>query len=185
MYALLQRFHRLQLQLESEMKETGIQYPCVINHIKKIEFSSSTKLSNLIDIPDEEIFDTVEIAKGEVQCALEDLGMSVKDKDGKWEDLTLKVVDNKDTNEDDKDDDNLKDDDGDSIDKEEGENDQGLEFVSKEELQEDVLNLQKAELVESELFQRLQNKKMKKLSSSSTISMYSAEDMEKCFEVRT
>ena len=38
-------------------------------------------------------------------------GISVKDKDGKWEDLTLKVVDNKDTNEDDKDDDNLKDDD--------------------------------------------------------------------------
>ena len=78
-------------------------------------------------------------------------------------------------------------DEGDSTDKEEGENEQGLEFVSKEELQEDVwLNLQKAGgLVESELSQILQNKKMKKLSSSSTISMYSAEDMEKCFEVRT
>ena len=100
-------------------------------------------------------------------------------------------------NEDDKDDDDLKDDDeddegdstdkdeGDSTDKEEGENEQGLEFVNKEELQEDVQNLQKAGLVESELSQKLQNKKMKKLSSSSTISMYSAEDMEKCFEVRT
>ena len=63
-------------------------------------------------------------------------GISVKDKDGKWKDLTLKVVDNKDTNEDDKDDDNLKDDDeddegdstvkdeGDSTDKEEGKNEQ-------------------------------------------------------------
>ena len=86
MYALLQRLHRLQIQLqiESEMKETGIQYPRIINHIKKTGFSSSTKLSNLIDITDEEIFDTVEIAKSEAQCALEDLGISVKDKDGKW-----------------------------------------------------------------------------------------------------
>ena len=57
------------------------------------------------------------------------------------------MVDNKDTNEDDKDDDNLKDndedDEGDSTDKEEGENEQGLEFMSKEELQVDVLNLQR------------------------------------------
>ena len=46
--------------------------------------------------------------------------------------------------------------------------------LSKEELQEDILNLQKAGLVESQLSQKLQSKKMKR-SSSSTISLYSAE----------
>ena len=52
---------------ESEKKETGMQYPRVINHIKTTGLSSSTKLSNLIDITDEEIFDTVEIPKSEAQ----------------------------------------------------------------------------------------------------------------------
>ena len=232
MHALLQRLHRLQiqLQLESEMKETGIQYPRVINHVKKTGFSSDTKLSNLMDISDKEIFDTVERAKREAQYALEDLGIYVKDKDGKWEDLTLKVFNNKDDDKDDDDkdddeddddkdddkddeddddkdddkddeddndkdddkddeDDNDKDDDkddeddeGDTADKEEGGNEQDLEFMSKEELQKDVLNLQKAGLAESQLSKSLQNKKMKR-SSSSTISLYSAENMENCFEV--
>ena len=81
----------------------------------------------MIDISDKEIFDTVERAKREAQYALEDLGISVKDKDGKWEDLTLKVINNKD-GDDDEDDDDKDDDEDDYADKEEGRNEQGLEF---------------------------------------------------------
>ena len=108
------------------------------------------------------MFDTVERAKREAQYALEDLGISVKDKDGKWEDLTLKVINNKhdhdDEDDDDKDDDK-DDDEDDSADKEEDRNEQGLEFMSKEELQENVLNLQRQDWLRASC---LKNSKTKK-----------------------
>ena len=141
-YALLQRLHRLQiqLQLESEMKETGIQYPRVINHVKNSGFSSDTTFPNLTEVSDKAIADTIESVRMEVISVLEDLGILVKDKDGKWEDLTLKVVNDKDNcdncdvnaDDDDGDDDDGggsvggsdKDDKSDSANKEEGGNEQ-------------------------------------------------------------
>ena len=201
-YALLQRLHRLQiqLQLESEMKETGIQYPRVINHVKKSGFSSDTTFPNLTEVSDKAIADTIESVRMEVISVLEDLGILVKDKDGKWEDLTLKVVndkDNCDNCDDDADDDYGDDDDGggsgsvggsdkddksDSANKEEGGNEQVMEFINKDELQQDVLNLQKAGLVESQLSQKLQSQRMKK-ALSTTISLYSLVDMDSSHKV--
>ena len=65
MYALLQCLHhfQIQLQLESEMKETGIKYPRVINHVKKTGYSADTMFSNLKEISDKDISDTVKSAK--------------------------------------------------------------------------------------------------------------------------
>ena len=52
MYGLLNCLHHLQiqLQLESEMDETGIKYPRVISHIKKTGFSTETKVLNVKEI---------------------------------------------------------------------------------------------------------------------------------------
>ena len=168
------------------MKETGIQYPRVINHVKKSGFSSDTTFPNLTEVSDKAIADTIESLRMEVISVLEDLGILVKDKDGKWKDLTLKVVndkDNCDNCDDDADDYDGDDDDGggsgggsdkddksDSANKEEGGNEQVMEFINKEELQQDVLNLQKSGLVESQLSQKLQSQRMKK-ALSTTISL--------------
>ena len=69
----------------------------------------------MTEFSDKAIADTIESVRMEVISVLEDLGILVKDKDGKWEDLTLKVVndkDNCDNCDDDADDDDGDDDDG-------------------------------------------------------------------------
>ena len=72
------------------------------------------------------------------------MGISVKNKDGKWEDLTLKIINNKDDDKGDKDDDENEDEEGDSADKEEGKMNKFWSVLV-------ILNLQKAGLVDNQL----------------------------------
>jgi len=107
MYGMLNRLHRLQiqLQLESEMHETGIQYPRVVKHVKKSGFSAGASAQPLKNISDKDIFDTVQNAKAEAFSSLEELGLHVTDKDGNWLNLTVKVASIKKEEEKDDDDD--------------------------------------------------------------------------------
>ena len=75
MYGLLNRLHRLQiqLQLESEMDQTGIHYPRVIGHIKKTGFSADAMLANLKEISNEDICDAVQSARADAISTLENL----------------------------------------------------------------------------------------------------------------
>ena len=187
LYGLLQRLHRLQVQvqLESEMNETGIQYPRVLDHIKKSGFSTDSGHANLSEITNQQICDTILSAKTEAISALEDLGIFVKGKDGKWEELTLKVARSSD-------DDDGDDDDDEEEEEEEGSNGNGngshnevgqeSEFVSKEELLEDVSVLEKAGLVEHQFSHNLQAMKMKR-TSSSTVSLYTPKNIDSCNKV--
>ena len=149
---------QVQVQLESEMNETGIQYPRVANHIKKSGFSTdSGSHTNLNEITNQQICDTILSAKAEAISALKDLGIFVKDKDGKWEELTLKVAR---SNDDDDDDDGDGNGDGDDDEEEEEKGglngndngsrkdvDQEPDFISNEELLEDVSVLEKQVLL--------------------------------------
>lgn len=182
-YGLLQRLHRLQIQsqLESEMEETGICYPRVLTHIKKVGFPDSKVLdaTNLLDITNKDIVAMIQCAKDEAIVAVTKLGMSVEG--GKWEEMILKPVA---TDDDDNDDDD--DDDDEDGDKDEGcaindgDNKKTSEQVSDDlelshnERLEDISSMQKVGLVEDEVFEKLQGRKMKQ-TSSSTISIYSAE----------
>ena len=85
MYGLLNRLHRLQiqLQLESKMDETGIYYPRVIGHIRKTGFSADAMLANFKAISNEDICVAVQSATADAISTLENLGIFVKDKDGK------------------------------------------------------------------------------------------------------
>ena len=113
MQGLLQRLHRLHIQttLESEADETGIRYPQVLAHAKKIGFSdinTTTSASNLKGITNKDITDTIQLAKEEAISSLKELGMSVKE--GKWEDVALKQIVPKDGENDDDNDDEDEDD---------------------------------------------------------------------------
>ena len=105
-YALLQRLHRLQIQsqLESEMEETGICYPRVLTHVKKVGFPDSKVLdtTNLLHVTNKDITDMIQCAKDEAIVAVTELGMSVKG--GKWEEMVLKPVATNDDDDDDDDD---------------------------------------------------------------------------------
>ena len=142
-------------------------YPRVLDHIKKSGFSTDSGHANLSEITNQRICDTILSAKTEAISALEDLGIFVKGKDGKWEELTLKVAISSG-------------DDGDDDDEEEEEEEGGSngngngshnkvgqesEVVSKEELLEDVSVLEKAGLVEHQFSHNLQTMKMKRTSS--------------------
>ena len=191
LYGLLQRLHRLQiqLQLESEMNETGIQYPRVLNHLKKSGFSTDSGHINLSEVTNELICDTILSAKTEAISALEDVGIFVKGQDGKWAELVLKVARSND--DDDNEDDNEDDDDDDDEEKEnEGSSNgngsrnelgQESEFVSKEELLDDVSVLEKAGLVGHQISHNLQAK-MKRISSS-TVSLYAPKNLDSCNKV--
>jgi len=118
MYGMLNHLHRLQiqLQLESEMQETGIQYPRVDKHVKKSGFSVGQSPKNLSEITNKNIFDTVQGSKAAAISSLKELGIFVTDKDGKWQDLSVKVAmvrikKEEDNYDDDKDDDDKDDDD--------------------------------------------------------------------------
>ena len=93
----------------------------------------------------------------------------MKDKDGKWEDLTVKMVNNKD---DDVDDDETDDEDDLNSMKERENSEKDSSDVVNEELQEDVSTLERAGLVESQLSERVRMKK----TLSNTISFYSPDE---------
>ena len=174
MYGLLNRLHRLQiqLQLESEMHETGIKYPRVTRHIKKSGFSAETMLPNLKEISNEDICDAVQSARADAISTLEDLGIFVKDKDGKWEDLTVKIVNNK--HDDDDDDDNERDNEDEDEDtmEERKNSEKDCSEIVNEDLEEDVSALKKAGLVDRQLFERVRMKRI----LSNTISLYSPDE---------
>ena len=103
-YGLLQHLHRLQMQsqLESEMEETGICYPRVLAHVKKVGFSDSKiqDTTNLLHITNKDITDIIQCAKDEAIIAVTELGMSVKG--GKWEEMVLKQIEINDDDDDEK-----------------------------------------------------------------------------------
>lgn len=83
-YFALGYYMRLQpceqtFRAESEMKETGIQYPRGINHVKKTGFSSNTN----IDISDKEIFDTEQNKKHNMHWKTREYLSRIKKKNGK------------------------------------------------------------------------------------------------------
>ena len=123
MYGLLQRLHRLHIQtrLESEVEETGICYPRVLAHAKKVGFLNGNAIGafNLQDITNESITNIVKSARDEAISSIKELGMLVKE--GKWEEVTLKLAVPKDGEADDDDDD--ANDDGDNKKKSEPESD--------------------------------------------------------------
>ena len=177
-YALLQRLHRLQIQsqLESEMEETGICYPRVLTHVKKVGFPDSKVLdtTNLLHITNKDITDMIQCAKDEAIVAVTELGMSVKG--GKWEEMVLKPVATNDDDDDEDNDEGCAINDGDNKKTTSEQVSDDLEFSHNERL-EDISSMQKVGLVEDEVFEKLQSRKMKQ-TSSSTISIYSAEVMD-------
>lgn len=175
MYGLLNRLHRLQiqLQLESEMHETGIQYPRVIRHINKTGFSTETMLPNLNEISNNDICDVVKSAKADAISSLEDLGIFVKNKDGKWEELTVNNKGDATDNDDDDEGDDKDEDENDLSTMEEAKSsEEHCSEIVNEELQKDVSALEKAGLVDSKLFEKVRMK----LTSSNTISFYSPDE---------
>jgi len=92
MHGMLNRLHwlQIQLQLESEMQETGIQYP---RDVKKSGFSAGQSPKNLSEITtNKNFFDTVQGSKAAAISSLKELGIFVTDKDGNWQDLSVKVA---------------------------------------------------------------------------------------------
>ena len=87
---ILQRLHRLQiqLQLETESSETGIRYPRVEKHLAKIGHMEEKGKALLTDISDDDIAETFKKAKKEAAEDVKSLGMEVKG--GKWEERKAK-----------------------------------------------------------------------------------------------
>ena len=151
-------FHHLhvQLQLESDMNETGVLYPRVISHVKKTGFTVDRSCANSTEVSNQKNSEAIASTKMKALYDLEELGISVKDKNGKWLELPLKEVsdldDNVDNDEEEDEDDCTDDEDktgkeeiafrseqeSGSVSKEELQED-APESVSKEELQKDVL----------------------------------------------
>ena len=109
---LLRCLHPLQVQLELEakMKETGIQYPRVEAHMKKIGFSSLKETMDLKSISDQDILDAVNDAKNEAANAIRELGMDFTDKE--LEEIISKPLDETEDHDDDDDDEDDDDNDG-------------------------------------------------------------------------
>jgi len=135
-------FHHLhvQLQLESDMNETGVLYPRVINHVKKTGFTVDRSCANLTEVSNQKNCEAIASTKMKALC---DLGISVKDENGKWLELPLNEVSDLDDNVDNDKEEDEEDctDDEDKTGKEEGafRSEQESGSVSKEELQKDVL----------------------------------------------
>lgn len=163
---LLRRLHRLQVQLEleAEMKETGIQYPRVEAHMKKIGFSSMKGTMDLKSISDQDILAAVNDAKNEAANAIGELGMNFTDEE--LEEIISKPLDETEDHDDDDDND---DDDNDGNGKEEAYAKEET-FVDKEDLLKDISMMQKAGLIEEKTCDALQ-KRYKRVSTS-TIPMY-------------
>ena len=139
---------QIQLQLESEMHETGIQYPRVTRHIKKSGFSAQAMLPNLNEISNEDICDTMQSAKEDAISTLR-----IKMASG-----TVKIVNNKHHHHHDERDDAV-DEDEDSMEERKNSAKDCSDIVN-EDLQEDVSALEKAELVDSQLFERVRMKRI-------------------------
>jgi len=132
---------------------------------KKTGFSEITAISNLQEISNKNIKDTIKLGKDEAINVIKELGMSMKE--GKWEEVTLKPVAPKDG---DNDDDN--DEDDDAIPFIEDKHQPTSDSVNtKEEKLEDIENMNTVGLVNEKVVDSLQGMKMKRMPSS-TIPMY-------------
>ena len=128
MLEFLHRLHRLQIQimLESEMQETGIKYPRVIAHEKKVGYEKVKEIADLKCITDEDIISTINEANKEVISAVTELGMVFSEKELK--DIISRPLDENCDNDED-DDDNDDDDDCDRV--EGGQDAKGAEVENK------------------------------------------------------
>ena len=142
MLGFLHRLHHLQIQimLESEMQETGIKYPRVIAHEKKVGYEKMKEITDLKCITDEDIIATINEANKEAINVVTELGMVFSEKELK--DIISRPLDeNCDNDEEDDDDDD--DDDGDraEIDQDEkGAGDQDKKDVEDQKDNENLLN---------------------------------------------
>lgn len=105
MLGFLRRLHRLQIQmmLESEIQETGIKYPRVIAHEKKVGYEKMKEISDLKCITDEDIITTINEANKEAINAITELGMVFSEKELK-DMISRPLEENGDNDEDDDDD---------------------------------------------------------------------------------
>jgi len=183
MYGLLQRLHRLHIQttLESEAEETGICYPRILTHARKIGFSdmNTTSTINLQEISNKDIADTIKLAKEEAISVIKELGMSVKE--GKWEEVKLKPVVPKDgENDDDDNDDDEDNDDAIPVVEVTGEPNSDSSSTGEEKL-DDIENMKSKGFIGDDVVESLQGVKMKRMPSS-TIPLYNAKmtDSKEC-----
>ena len=178
---ILRHLHRLQIQLEleAESQETGIQYPRVEAHIKKVGYSATNETTDLKCISDQDILTAINEAKTEAVNAVRELGIDFKDEE--LEEMISKPLDEADDQECDDDDDDDDGGGGGSGDNEGTKADgEGVyvddkdakeeSFVIGEDLMKDISVIQKAGLIEEKACDALQ-KKFKR-SSSSTIPIY-------------
>lgn len=79
----LHHLHHLQIQLEleSEMQETGIKYPRVMAHAKKVGYEALKEITDLKCISDQDIITTVNQANSEAVSAIKELGMTFTDEE--------------------------------------------------------------------------------------------------------
>jgi len=66
------------------MNETGVLYPRVISTVKKTGFTVDRSCANLTEEFNQKISEAIASAKMKALYDLEELGISVKDKNGKW-----------------------------------------------------------------------------------------------------
>ena len=181
---ILRRLHRLQVQLEleAEAQETGIHYPRVEAHIKKVGYSMPKETTDLQCISNQDILTAINEAKNDAISAIRELGMNFNDKE--LEEIISKPL-NETEDDDDKDDDDNDDDDSDDDDnvdvdihddgraegvKADDEATKEKSFVDGEDLFKDISVLKKAGLIEEKACDTLQKKF--KCISTSTIPMY-------------
>jgi len=74
------------------MNETGVLYPRIISHVKKTGFTVDRSCADLTEASNQKISEAIASAKMKALYDLKELGISVKDKNGKWLELTLKEV---------------------------------------------------------------------------------------------
>ena len=176
---LLNRLHRLyiQLQLEAQSEQTGIEYPrCSVHKVKEGHHNNKTQVLDPncnLNISDKEINMLVQQAKLEAKESANSLGMFFEEKDGTFD---SKPDDENEFDKDDDNDDNIDDDMNGASDNENlKETIEHKPISDRDNLTKDLTELEKIGVVENEFVKNYIKKTQKsslKRMQSVTIPMY-------------